>query len=188
MGTLQLALTALGGPIGVLILAITTLGTAWALNLFGIRDATKKAFNWLVETVKWLYENWANFWRGIGEFTISVVLKIVDGIQTIINAIVSFVNRAISLYNSLVSKIPGIEEALTIPTITAPNLRAMLGINELIRPLTPAEIKIVQPPAHQSIDNSVTINIEKIENKADVDYLLNELERRQLTKYYGVRI
>jgi len=64
----------------------------------------------------------------------------------------------------------------------------MLGINELIRPLTPAEIKITQPPAPRMVDNSVKITIGKVENKADVDYLLKEIERRQQRKYYSVRV
>ncbi len=41
------------GPIGWVILAISSLGMAWKVNLFGIRDKTKKVFDWLYNKFGW---------------------------------------------------------------------------------------------------------------------------------------
>ncbi|MCK5433425.1 MAG: hypothetical protein KAJ03_11815 [Gammaproteobacteria bacterium] len=47
IGFISGALALLGGPITLLIGAIALLGAAWATNMFGIRDKTSAAFDWI---------------------------------------------------------------------------------------------------------------------------------------------
>ena len=55
-GGLAVVLAALGGPIGIIVLAIAGLFIAWKLNLFGIRDKTKAVVDFVVEKFDKLVE------------------------------------------------------------------------------------------------------------------------------------
>jgi len=47
-------LSLLGGPITLIVAAIAFLGVAWATNLFGIRDITKKVVDKIVDSMYWV--------------------------------------------------------------------------------------------------------------------------------------
>lgn len=56
LGLMLPAIVALTGPIGLIILALTALGTAYATNLFGFRDAINSVVGTLVEFGKAVYD------------------------------------------------------------------------------------------------------------------------------------
>ena len=65
-GGLTVVLGALGGPIGIIVLAIAGLFIAWKRNLFGIRDKTKAAVDFLKDKFDKLLDTFELLKNGVG--------------------------------------------------------------------------------------------------------------------------
>jgi hypothetical protein len=106
------ALTVLGGPIGLIILAIVALAGAWASNMGDIQGKTSAAVAFLQNAFDGVRLFILNAWRGI-----------VLGISGAVNGIIGIINGFIERYNVLAEKL-GLPLIGKIELLT-PNLAAV---------------------------------------------------------------
>ena len=91
------------GPIGIILLAVTALGLAWATNFGGIRDKTKDVFDFLsriyqsklgwllpggslIKGLFFLKDNWKEIWESIVSVFRRTINNLIEGINVFIRA------------------------------------------------------------------------------------------------------
>lgn len=96
------------GPIGLIITIVGLLGTAFATNMFGIRDKTVAAFNFIRDHIATVLKVILNVWT----FQFKVMAKVVDFvIKSAVGIINGFVDKANKVLGFLkMPQIPGLEE------------------------------------------------------------------------------
>lgn len=82
MGAIGAVIALLGGPITVIIAIIAALAAAWTLNLFGIRDKTKSA----IDFIKGLWERFKSFFVENKDAIVSTLLMLMSPIGLIVLA------------------------------------------------------------------------------------------------------
>lgn len=82
MGAIGAVIALLGGPITVIIAIIAALAAAWTLNLFGIRDKTKAA----IDFIKGLWERFKSFFVENKDAIVSTLLMLMSPIGLIVLA------------------------------------------------------------------------------------------------------
>ena len=82
MGAIGAVIALLGGPITVIIAIIAALAAAWTLNLFGIRDKTKGA----IDFIKGLWERFKSFLTEHTDMIVNILLVLMGPIGLIILA------------------------------------------------------------------------------------------------------
>lgn len=84
-GGLAGVLTALTGPLGIILAAVTALAAAWVTNFGGIRDKTKE----ILESIKTIITSVMNILRGLWEGNLFQIRTLVTAVFSAIEGIVS---------------------------------------------------------------------------------------------------
>lgn len=82
IGAIGAVIALLGGPITVIILVIAALAAAWATNLFGIRDKTRSA----IDFIKGLWDRFVSFLTGHKDMIVNILLALTGPIGLVILA------------------------------------------------------------------------------------------------------
>ena len=91
LGAVGGALTVLTGPIGIAIAAIALLAGAWKVNLFGIRDVTRRVVGRLQKIIGVFLDNVSAWWNSHGDEIVAAVTKAYKTIQTAIRRFLNFI-------------------------------------------------------------------------------------------------
>ena len=205
-GLIGAAIAAIGGPITLIIAAVALLAAAWATNLFGIRDKTKSAVNFIVETFKKIPTllSDAKTWGS------NLITAFIDGIKSKFSSITEAVKDAANIVkdyigfssptkegpgrdvmkwgpNLVTSFTDGIEKNLnsvneSFQGLVSPKIDAFRG--------TSLEKSMVNTRPNNGLPSTIYISIRDtvIREDADIDKIVSKIEKKLVNNIRGVNI